>query len=74
MFYNFQSLNMTKIFRTFITTPILCNVLGIHDCMLAIIGGLSTVASDITIVSNIQLFHPIYIWLKDRVENDYLIM
>ena len=37
--------------RTFVTTPILCKILLMHDCMLAIIGGLSTVAADTTIVS-----------------------
>ena len=46
-----QRISYLHIYRTFITTPILCYLLHMHDCMLAIVGGLSTVASDITIVS-----------------------
>ena len=46
-----HSIAVQNIFRTFITTPILCHVLLMHDCMLAIVGGLSTVAADVTIVS-----------------------
>merc|ERR1719419_1190965 len=34
--------------RTFITTPILCYYLGIHDCMLAITGGMATIAGHVT--------------------------
>ena len=34
--------------RTFITTPLLCYFLGIHDCMLAITGGMATIAGGVT--------------------------
>jgi hypothetical protein len=36
----------------FITTPILCYWLGVHDCMLAITGGLAAIAMDVTFVRN----------------------
>jgi len=39
----------------FITTPVLCYLLGMHDCMLAITGGLGAAAMDITIVSIFSL-------------------
>jgi len=32
-------------FRTFVTTPILCYLFGMHDCMLAIVGGLASVTT-----------------------------
>ena len=35
-------------FRTFVTTPLLCYYLGIHDCMLAITGGLAAICGHIT--------------------------
>lgn len=31
--------------RTFVTTPILCYVFGMHDCMLAIVGGLASITT-----------------------------
>jgi len=34
--------------RTFVTTPILCYYLGIHDCMLAITGGMASICGSVT--------------------------
>ena len=64
-----HSITAHNIFRTFITTPILCHVLLMHDCMLAIVGGLSTVAADVTIVS-LMVFddNPMLQWLKYMVK------
>ena len=41
----------SKLYRTFITTPILCYFLGIHDCMLAITGGMASITGAVTTVS-----------------------
>jgi len=46
---NFSSFLFTVIgLRAFVTTPILCYFLGIHDCMLAITGGMASITGNIT--------------------------
>jgi hypothetical protein len=35
----------------FITTPILCYWLGVHDCMLAVTGSLASIAMNVTFVN-----------------------
>ena len=40
----------TFYFRTFVTTPILCYLFGMHDCMLAIVGGLASVTTYVVTV------------------------
>ena len=51
-FTTYQSFfTVTFLFRMFITTPLLCYYLRMHDVMLAITGALGTLAQDVTLVS-----------------------
>lgn len=44
---------LSFVFRAFITTPVMVHFLKIHDCMLAITGGLASAAAGYTIVSTV---------------------
>ena len=46
----FYSWSMDLFYRTFVTTPILCYVFGMHDCMLAIVGGLASITTYVVTV------------------------
>ena len=56
---------MDLFYRTFVTTPILCYVFGMHDCMLAIVGGLASITT--YVVTVILFVINKYIYIEDFI-------